>query len=195
MVWYSLLSTSYDPQIIKREWHFHRKRAGFVRFLFFVCLNSVFYYTNALFFKFFFLILHPQTESPRCMGGEVSIYMIGVTTLIWHAKLATWTVLVIKAWISSQKSNSDITLGMNLAVSSLCLMMIWSLIIFGVGVRLLILTREVMRDLACGISEVETHTISYISNYLKLLTALFGFGSATKLNWLCALKTGLLFML
>ena len=35
-----------------------------------------------------------------------------------------------------------------------------------------------MRDLACGISEVEAHTISYISNYLELLTALFGFDLA-----------------
>ena len=36
-----------------------------------------------------------------------------------------------------------------------------------------------MRDLACGISEVEAHTISYISNYLELLTALFGLDLAT----------------
>ena len=32
--------------------------------------------------QYFSLTLHPQTESPRCKGGEVSIYMIGVTTLI-----------------------------------------------------------------------------------------------------------------
>ena len=73
--------------INKIKWHFQWKRAVFVRLLIFVCLNSVFCCTNALFFKFFFLILHPQTESPRCMGGEVAY--------IW---------LVLRRWFDTPNS-------------------------------------------------------------------------------------------
>ena len=48
------------------------KTVLYLFFFSFVCLNSNFYCTKALFFKFFFLTLPPQTESPRCKGGEVA---------------------------------------------------------------------------------------------------------------------------
>ncbi len=46
------------------------KMVLYLFFFLFVCLNSNFYCTKTLFFKFFFLTLPPQTESPRCKGGE-----------------------------------------------------------------------------------------------------------------------------
>ena len=104
---------------------------------------------NISLIQYLFLTLHPQTESPRCKGGEVAIYINWcLLTLIQHPNSQLGWSWSIKTGSLVEKSNSE-------CHTKIINRYIWvpDVPVYNILVwvfALLVLTREVMRDLGVG---------------------------------------------